>query len=360
MFHKTILSEVHRWVQSARRCQQVGLTKPLQGEYSQYHSVYKCVPALFLCFFCCESFSWSIMSTDSAAGSGRNEHVPVTSFFPSLLPPFAANFSRRFSSMACANHTILLASSIFNPLIDVSFWKCRCRFAFPMGQSLCCLFNDYIYIYVVQILRQKVSMLQARLRQGEVQGYFFVVGPIALPPDSPINMFWLGRCARLTQPTWLTRHPRTILYHIVSSLITHKISQDLTSFCMLLSLLAFVKFGVLECLGALTVLFAFVRTCPLQTWEVVDFVTQMTRWVSAQLSMTLVWTTWFSCWDPSEGSNQRAENILCIANCSLSVYIIYNWIQLSSRVGGLPVQNLALLITVSHTSMRIGQYLPWG
>ena len=146
MFHKTILSEVHRWVQSARRCQQVGLTKPLQGEYSQYHSVYKCVPALFLCFFCCESFSWSIMSTDSAAGSGRNEHVPVTSFFPSLLPPFAANFSRRFSSMACANHTILLASSIFNPLIDVSFWKCRCRFAFPMGQSLCCLFNDYIYI----------------------------------------------------------------------------------------------------------------------------------------------------------------------------------------------------------------------
>ena len=219
---------------------------------------------------------------------------------------------------------------------------------------------QWLYIYVVQILRQKVSMLQARLRQGEVQGYFFVVGPIALPPDSPINMFWLGRCARLTQPTWLTRHPRTILYHIVSSLITHKISQDLTSFCMLLSLLAFVKFGVLECLGALTVLFAFVRTCPLQTWEVVDFVTQMTRWVSAQLSMTLVWTTWFSCWDPSEGSNQRAENILCIANCSLSVYIIYNWVQLSSRVGGLPVQNLALLITVSHTSMRIGQYLPWG
>jgi hypothetical protein len=72
--------------------------------------------------------------------------------------------------MACASHTILLAASIFNPLIDVSFWKCRCRFAFPsqsvsgirgvvmqgflmfcicvlLGQSLCCLFNDYIYIY---------------------------------------------------------------------------------------------------------------------------------------------------------------------------------------------------------------------
>lgn len=37
-----------------------------------------------------------------------------------------------------------------------------------LGQSLCCLFNDYthIYVYVGQILRQKVSMLQARLRQG--------------------------------------------------------------------------------------------------------------------------------------------------------------------------------------------------
>lgn len=88
----------------------------------------------------------------------------------------------------------------------------------------------------------------------------------------------------------------------------------------------------------------------------------MTRWVSAQLSMTLVWTTWFSpCWDPSEGWNQRAESILCIANCSLSVYIIYNWIQLSSRVGGLPVQNLALLIKSyfhedrSVPSMRVGQ-----
>lgn len=58
----------------------------------------------------------------------------------------------------------------------------------------------------------------------------------SLPPDSPINMFWLGRCARLTQSTWLTRHPRTILYPPSSLTRSHK----------LLSLLSFVKFGVLE------------------------------------------------------------------------------------------------------------------
>ena len=237
MFHKTILSEVHRWVQSARRCQQVGLTKPLQGEYSQYHSVYKCVPALFLCFFCCESFSWSIMSTDSAAGSGRNEHVPVTSFFPSLLPPFAANFSRRFSSMACANHTILLASSIFNPLIDVSFWKCRCRFAFPMGQSLCCLFNDYIYIYIYMSCKSsdkrcpccKLGWDRVKFRVIFlllVQSHYHLTHPLTCS-DSAVVPVWLSRPdSPVTQELYCI-----ILYPPSSLTRSHKISQASVCFC---------------------------------------------------------------------------------------------------------------------------------
>jgi hypothetical protein len=135
-------------------------------------------------------------------------------------------------------------------------------------------------MYVGQILRQKVSMLQARLRQGrkecwgknydrhrwvrgEVQGYFFVVGPITLPPDSPINSRPLCPfdSANLTHPS-----PKN---YIVSSLITHKISQDLIRSHKLLSLLASSRLREVWGLGASWSFDRVVRTCPLQTWEVV-------------------------------------------------------------------------------------------
>lgn len=62
--------------------------------------------------------------------------LPPFSFHLALPPLLSCDFdgsSPLFPGFA--NHTILLVASIFNPLIDMSFWKCRRHFAFP-SQSL--------------------------------------------------------------------------------------------------------------------------------------------------------------------------------------------------------------------------------
>ena len=283
--------------------------------------------------------------------------LPPFSFHLALPPLLSCDFdgsSPLFPGFA--NHTILLVASIFNPLIDMSFWKCRRHFAFP-SQSLSSI-RGFVMQGVLfgscwgNRFAARSTTIRGKSSDKRCPCQHKWLSQIAVMAESGVKFraifcllvhshyhlthpfykhfltrlvtpVWLGCCARLTQPTWLTRHPRTILYHIVSSLITHKLrSASVTSrLCEVLGL------------GAL--------------WEVVA---KMTRWVSEQLS-TLVWTTWWMGHDGSEkefspwvGSIREIRGLK--ACCALQSVSLYKWAQ-----------------SLEHFLSKISPYwvmLPWG